>query len=571
MFERCETIDERLTFVESLVSDLEKRQNAMKEAFFEGKKEFSENLYHGLLTTFSIILGDWSNFMLLFKSDIVRAKDIYNRVIEQAIQTITFAKTVISKNHVTFILDDDETEEMVKKKKEKYNKLMDKLDSANTLLEAFDGEEGEDQGDVQSDNITVVAFYLLSKESGGLFGKLLETVVNSEKNMDTKGFFEPKTIISLVKCFTEALLSIKHLGAIDKISLGLGHFCKRFYEMSNVHYAGLAKELLEYIMKTLDDGDCQTIFRRSAGLPSAIVALLKAEPVGMKNTTFPVVLKKLQELAVIDKEGFPEVRIHAINIMRIIFQDAELKKDMEHFMGHGVALAIRGFSDNDWSIRNSSLMLYSAVMKRLFPSISNDNQNKSRNGLNVIQFFVLRAPSLLKFFFDEILEFSRRKTEHNMYPTIYPISLILSKLLPYDMKSDEKDQKDENDENEDNDENAEVEYKMDEIDTGHKNRFVTAAEINQFRGMLLDCAGCKNFLGRVLVARAIIPFVSFNEAASFLDSILPKTPEQVKKDHNLAHGKLLIAKFVISNFKQVCLGADFTFESGVLEFNIENS
>lgn len=577
MFERCETADERLTFVESLVSDLEKRQQAMKDAFFEGKKEFSENLFHGLLTTFSIILGDWSNFLLLHKSDKARSKLIYDRVIEQANLTITFAKTVISKNHVTFILDNDETEEMVKKKKERYNKLMDKLDSANTLLEAFDGDEAEDQGDVQSDNITVVAFYLLSKESGGLFGKLLETVVNSEKNAETKGFFEPKTIISLVKCFTDALLSIKHLGAIDKISLGLGHFCKRFYEMSNVHYAGLAKELLDYIMKTLDDGDCQTIFRRSAGLPSAIVALLKAEPVGMKNTTFPVVLQKLQELAVKDMEGHPEVRIHAINILRIIFQDAELKKDMEHFMGQGLALAIRGFSNNDWSIRNSSLMLYSAIMKRLFPSISNDNQMKSRNGLNVIQFFVLRAPSLLKFFFDEILEFSRKKTEHNMYPTIYPISLILSKLLPYDMKADEKlDDEDEGREDGEGEiaqgkgegsgeggPQEEQGYKLDEIDDGNKNRFVTATEINQFRGMLLECAGCKNFLGRVLVARAIVPFVSFNEAASFLDSILPKTAEQIKKDHNLAHGKLLISKFVINNFKQVCLGSDFTFENGV--------
>ena len=89
--------------------------------------------------------------------------------------TIEFTKSVIAKNHVTFILDNKETEDVVRKKKEKYQKLMDKLESANTLLDAFDNDEEE--GAVQSDNMTVVAFYLLSKESGMLFSKLLEIVV----------------------------------------------------------------------------------------------------------------------------------------------------------------------------------------------------------------------------------------------------------------------------------------------------------------------------------------------------------------------------------------------------------
>lgn len=542
-----------------------RKQITLRESFFDGKKDLSNHLFHGLLTTFSIVLGDWNNFMLLLQSDKTRAQKIYHRIMSEISQTIEFAKAVISKNHVTFILDNDDTEDLIRKKKEKYQKLMEKLDSANTLLEAV--EDDEDAQAVQSDNIIVVALYLISKESGNLFAKLLEVVVTSEKNNDTKNFFDPKEVRSMVKTFTDALLSIKHLGAIDRISNGLSQFCSKFYEMSSVHYAGLAKELLDTILKSLQEGDCQTVFRRSAGLPSAVVAFLKAEPVGMKITNFPIVLAKLQELAVTDLEGRPEVRIHAINILRVVFQDAELKKDMEHYMGEGLALAIRGFSNNDWSIRNSSLMLYSAIMKRLFPNVSNDAQVNYRSGLNVIQFFVLRAPSLLKFFFDEILEFSKKTGEHNMYPTIYPISLILSKLLPYDMKSDEAT---EDGEEKTEEGQTEPDYKIDDIDSGVKKRFVTASEINQFRGLLLACAGCKNFLGRVLVARAIVPFISFNEAAHFLDNILPKTLADIKKDHNSAHGRLLIAKFVVSNFKQVCLGSDFTFESGVIFANLEN-
>lgn len=558
LFERCSGADEKLSFIEKLIEEFATRQQLMKEFFFEGSKEFSENLYHGLLTTFSIIAGEWSNFVQIVKADKGRARKIYSRLMEEVSKTISFAKTVISKSHVTYILDNKETEDAIKRKQGKYKKLMEKIESANTLLDAFNDEE--DEGAVQSDNMTVVAFYLISKESGSLFAKILEVAVQAESTAETKDVFEPSEVIAMVKTFTDALLNIKHLGAIDRISMGLSFFCKKFYEMSNVNYSGLASEILTFIMTTLHQGDCQTIFRRSAGLPNAVCALLKAEPVGMKITVFPKVLAQLQELAEKDADGHPEVRIHAINILRIAFQDAELKQDMEHHVGQGLALAIRGFSNNDWSIRNSSLMLYSAIMKRLFPNVSNEIQANYRSGLNVIQFFVFRAPSLLKFFFDEIVDFSKRANEHNMYPTIYPISLILSKLLPYDMKTSEAEEE----EGSEKKEESESGYQMNDIAEGDKKRFVTANEINQFRGLLLSCAGSKNFLGRVLVARAIVPFVTFNDVASFLDTCLPKTLKEIKADHNQAHGRLLIAKFVISNFKQVCLPSSFIFDNGVV-------
>ena len=557
LFERCETPDLKIGFVEGLIDDLSTKQQAMKDSFFEGNREMSDNLYHGLLTTFGIIVGEWANFVNLVRADKEKTKKIYKRLMEEVCKTISFAKTVISQNHITFILDNKDTEDAVRKKQEKYKKLMDKIESANTLLDAYDEEE--DAGEVQSDNMTVVAFYLISKESGSLFARLLEVVVQAESTADTKDVFEPSEVITMVKVFTDALLNLKHLGAIDRISMGLSHFCKKFYEMSNIHYSGLASEILDFIMTTLNQGDCQTIFRRSAGLPSAICALLKAEPVGMKITVFPKVLSQLQRLAENDIEGHPEVRIHAINILRIIFQDSELKQDMEPLTGQGLSLAIRGFSNNDWSIRNSSLMLYSAIMKRIFPNVSNELQANYKSGLNVIQFFVYRAPSLLKFFFDEILDFSKRANEHNMYPTLYPISLILSKLLPYDMKTTQIENKD----SEDN-EKTDDKLEMDDISDGDKKRFVTSNEINQFRGLLISCAGCKNFLGRVLVARAIVPFITFNDVPAYLQSILPRSLREVKKDHNTTHGRLLISKFVISNFKQVCLPSSFIFENGVV-------
>ena len=73
-------------------------------------------------------------------------------------------------------------------------------------------------------------------------------------------------------------------------------------------------------------------------------------------------------------------------------------------------------------------MLYSSIMKRIN---NNTKNNNSVGSINIVQFF-LRAPNLIKFFFEEIESFnlSEKKIQ---YPTIYPICLVLTKLLPYDM------------------------------------------------------------------------------------------------------------------------------------------
>lgn len=379
-------------------------------------------------------------------------------------------------------------------------------------------------------------------------------------------FFQPSEVISFFKCFTDALLNIKHLGAIDRIALGISTFCKRFYEMSNTDYSNLAGDLLDGIIDNVGKGDCQSIFRRSAGLPSAISALLKCEPTGMKLNIFPKVLNRLHHLSSHDVQGHPEIRIHALNILKFIYQDSELKNDMDQYIAQGLALAIKGFADNDWSVRNSSLMLYSAIMKRVFVNVSNESQANYKSGLNIIQFFAMRAPSLLKFFFEEILQYSKKSTEHNMYPTLYPISLILSKLLPFDVKTADKDPEGAQDEGLVEGATKEEPTEgmcLDDIDDEAKNRYITPSEISQFRSLLLACANGRNFLGRVLVARAIVPFVSVGDMHGFLDSILPKTLKEVKRDHNNTHGRLLIAKFVIANFKSFCVGSNYRLESNV--------
>lgn len=72
-----------MAFVEGLVEELASRQEAMKSNFLEGRKEFTENLYHGLLTTLSIIMGEWGNFITMVRIDREKTQQLYSRAIDE--------------------------------------------------------------------------------------------------------------------------------------------------------------------------------------------------------------------------------------------------------------------------------------------------------------------------------------------------------------------------------------------------------------------------------------------------------------------------------------------------------
>lgn len=131
-------------------------------------------------------------------------------------------------------------------------------------------------------------------------------------------------------------------------------------------------------------------------------------------------------------------------------------------------IAIGGFSHDDWSVRNSSLAMYSSIVRRIF-DMKDEDQSSIKNSMNIVQFF-LRAPNLINYFFEEINSYlNSEEKQQNMYPTLYPICLILSKLLPYDMKDDlnliDKQAETEREE-------VEVQFK--------ESRVITTQEIRQF-------------------------------------------------------------------------------------------
>ena len=66
-----------------------------------------------------------------------------------------------------------------------------------------------------------------------------------------------------------------------------------------------------------------------------------------------------------NKKDTDDSKIHALNILRFIFQDSLLRNDITKFLTPAMILATENFKSESWSIRNSALMCFTSLTKRL--------------------------------------------------------------------------------------------------------------------------------------------------------------------------------------------------------------
>ena len=83
--------------------------------------------------------------------------------------------------------------------------------------------ENEEEG---IENTLVVSFYLLTREAGLVFQSIggLVGATNSTK------FIPKEELIDLVNTYFYALINLKHMGSVDRISLGLQKMSKVIFD-----------------------------------------------------------------------------------------------------------------------------------------------------------------------------------------------------------------------------------------------------------------------------------------------------------------------------------------------------
>jgi hypothetical protein len=56
--------------------------------------------------------------------------------------------------------------------------------------------------------------------------------------------------------------------------------------------------------------------------------------------------------------------VHALNILKLLFLDAILASDLEHYLSVAMQAAVLGFRSDSWAVRNSSMMVFAVITSR---------------------------------------------------------------------------------------------------------------------------------------------------------------------------------------------------------------
>jgi thyroid adenoma-associated protein len=156
--------------------------------------------------------------------------------------------------------------------------------------------------------------------------------------------------------------------------------------------------------QTVDD-----LLRRSAGIPPAFIALFLAEPEGTPKKLLPRALQWLIDLAkkplsncaqcqsrmsettnknlskTRDEGVIPTV--HAFNVMRAAFNDANLAADTSGFSAEAMIVSIRSFSSPYWEVRNAATLSYTALLRRMVGFLNVHKRESARRSLTGLEFF----------------------------------------------------------------------------------------------------------------------------------------------------------------------------------------
>lgn len=178
---------------------------------------------------------------------------------------------------------------------------------------------------------------------------------------------------------------------------------------------------------------CST--RRSAGLPFMIIAILTTEP----TQGSPVFEKCIRTLLDICKDMSVEnerALTHSMNILRIIYRHAQLGEMVSPFIEEGMKIAINGFASSVWGVRNSSTLLFSALMVRIFGVQRNkDSEDMSLKNRMTARVFFMRYPELFNFMLMKMKDATFGSANSL---SVHPVLLILARLYPTNVEDEQQ-------------------------------------------------------------------------------------------------------------------------------------
>ncbi|TMS04583.1 Thyroid adenoma-associated protein [Larimichthys crocea] len=136
-------------------------------------------------------------------------------------------------------------------------------------------------------------------------------------------------------------------------------------------------------------------------------ALLSSEPKSSSCGLLKMTMRELIALAMpsidrnTDSSTVPQV--HALNILRALYRDTRLGENIIPFVSDGMQAAVLGFTSPVWAVRNSSTLLFSTLITRIFGVKKGKDEHSKKNRMTGREFFT-RFPALYPFLLNQLEE-----------------------------------------------------------------------------------------------------------------------------------------------------------------------
>ncbi|NXE47528.1 THADA protein, partial [Casuarius casuarius] len=385
--------------------------------------------------------------------------------------------------------------------------------------------------------MVLVCCWRSMKEISLLLGTLCKLLPSQAASESSDGLITVEQVKNIGDYFKHHLLQSRHRGAFELAYAGFVQLTEILSRCNNESLRRMPEQWLCHVLgeiKSCDPSSKLCATRRSAGIPFYIQALLASEPKKGKADLLKMTMKELISLAAPLNESSSIIpQVHALNILRALFRDTRLGENIMPYVSDGIQAAILGFMSPVWAVRNSSTLLFSALITRIFGVKRGKDENSKKNRMTGREFFS-RFPSLYPFLLKQLEVVANtldsETEELKLHPSLFLLLLILGKLYPSPMDGT-----------------------------------YSALSMAPFVPLIIRCGHSPVYRSREMSGRALVPFVMVNEVPQTVLSLLKGLPDCTSPciRQNAIHGTLLQVFHLLQSYLESKQHINSDFQEGL--------
>ncbi|KAJ8014230.1 hypothetical protein DPEC_G00038090 [Dallia pectoralis] len=375
--------------------------------------------------------------------------------------------------------------------------------------------------------MVLVCCWRTMKEVSMLLGQVCQSLPLQRTHTPTdQALITEEQVEGVGLYFRQQLLQSRHRGAFELAYVGFVRLNDMLCRSGSRALQQLPARWLTEVLQEVKSSDpssklCAT--RRSAGIPFYIQALLSSEPKSSSCSLLKTTMRELTALAMpspdraTDETTVPQV--HALNILRALYRDTRLGENIVPFVSEGMQAAVLGFTSPVWAVRNSSTLLFSSLITRIFGVKKGKDEHSKKNRMTGREFFT-RFPALYPFLLSRLEEAASSVDSASgqviLHPSLFLLLLVLGRLFPSPMDGSS-----------------------------------SPLGLAPFLPFIIRCGRSAVYRTREMAARALVPFVMVTQVPFTIQTLLGDLPLEPAPgtQQNHIHGTLLQVLYLLRSYQ----------------------